>query len=608
MANALWTALGVSVGFTVALALLFSLLRPHISSVYAPKLKGTDSRHAPPPLGRGLFAWVTPLMKKREADLVGQIGLDAIVFLRFTRMCRNLFLVMSVIGCGVLIPTNVLGSLSTQKGLSALTLMTPLNAPPKSLWAQVVCSWLFDAMVAFALWWNYRAVTRLRIAYFESAAYQARLHSRTLMVTKIPSSLQTDEGLYLIASEANSTSSTPRCAIGRNVRGLSELIKEHEKAVRELESVLAKYLKNPYKLPPNRPTCRVKDEHHGYTKGDTVDAIEYMTERIRSLEYQIKDSREKIDNRESMPYGFVSYNSMPEAHAIAYMARTRHAHGTTIKLAPTPEDLIWDNLRLTKGARRMKRFVNVLWVALLTVIWIVPNALIAIFLSDLSNLGLLWPAFQKSLEAHSFWWAAVQGIAAPGITTLCYFLLPILFRRLGIRAGDMTKTSRERHVIHNLYAFFVFNNLVVFTAFSAIAQFISVVVNGRAADESVWTAIVDGQLGNKLATALCNVSPFWVTYLLQRNLGAAVDISQLWNLFAIWFQKTFMNPTPRERYEWTRPPPFDYASYYNYVCISTPSAHASTDHDVVSVLRDRLPLLRHPAAACAPCDGLVLLH
>lgn len=184
MANSIWSALGTSVALTLTLTLLFCLLRPRVSTVYAPKLKHGDPKTSPPALGRGFFAWIAPLRKKREQDLIEAIGLDAVVFLRFTRMCRNLFLAMSIIGCAVLIPTNVAGSLSTKslKGLSPFTLMTPLNAPPRSLWAQVVCSWLFNAMVVFALWWNYRAVTRLRRQYFESREYQMRLHGRTLMV------------------------------------------------------------------------------------------------------------------------------------------------------------------------------------------------------------------------------------------------------------------------------------------------------------------------------------------------------------------------------------------------------------------------------------------
>ena len=64
--------------------------------------------------------------------------------------------------------------------------------------------------------------------------------------------------------------------------------------------------------------------------------------------------------------------------------------------------------------------------------------------------------------------------------------------------------------------------------------------------------------------SLCTTSPFWVTWLLQRNLGAAIDLAQLINLFWRWFARHFMSPTPRQEIEWTAPDWFDYASYYNY--------------------------------------------
>lgn len=353
--------------------------------------------------------------------------------------------------------------------------------------------------------------------------------------------------------------------IGRNVKGLSELIRQHEETVRLLESYLAKYLKNPHKLPASRPMCKPAKGDHSYSRRQKVDAIEYLTERMQRLELEIQRGRDNIDMRNPMPYGFSSYNTMPEAHAAAYRARRKHKKGVTVKLAPAPEDIIWDNLPLSKASRRWKKFTNTLWVALLTVIWIAPNAMIAIFLSNLNNLGRVIPSLMAPLQRNWKSWAVVQGVAAPAILSLFYLLLPILFRRLSIRAGDTTKTSRERHVVHQLYAFFIFNNLVVFTIFSAIFQFVSAVVKATKDRQNAWDAIRAGEFGAKLLSALCNVSLFWVTWLLQRNLGAAVDLSQLFNLLWIWFAKTFMAPTPRQREEWTRPPPFDYASYYNYV-------------------------------------------
>ena len=108
------------------------------------------------------------------------IGLDATVFLRVLRMCRNIFLVLAALGCGILIPTNLVrGSI---KSGDAVARVTPINTFGSPNWSITICAWLFNAVFAGYLWWNYRAVLRLRRQYYESPQYQSSLHARTLMV------------------------------------------------------------------------------------------------------------------------------------------------------------------------------------------------------------------------------------------------------------------------------------------------------------------------------------------------------------------------------------------------------------------------------------------
>lgn len=494
-----------------------------------------------------------------------RIGLDATIFLRFTRMLRNLFLALSLIGLLITIPVNVSLSVDSikEKGNTFL-LLTPQFIFGDAWWSHVICSWAFDIILAYFLWHNYRKVRQLRRSYFESPEYQMSLHARTLMVTDIPSLMRTDEGILRVTDEVNPTGLLPRASIGRNVKILPKLIEEHGETVKKLESVLAKYLKKPDNLPANRPTMMPPRKFRGARPKEKVDAIEYLTNRIRELEQEIRDVRDRIDKRDAMPYGFASWEQIETAHAVAFSARGKHPQGTTIVLAPRPNDLIWENLPLSKAARRTKRLMNMAWVTFLTLLWTPINACIAIFLSNLSNLGRVWPAFQTSLNGSPTAWAIFQGIASPALTSLVYLVLPIIFRRLSIRAGNTTKTSRERHVIHDLYAFFCFNNLIVFSLFSAVWAFVSSTIEAQRSGDDLWNAIQKGGFYDRVLISLCTVSPFWVTWLLQRNLGAAVDLSQVFNLVWVWFAKTFMSPTPRQNIEWTAPPPFDYASYYNY--------------------------------------------
>ncbi|KAL2067322.1 hypothetical protein VTL71DRAFT_1746 [Oculimacula yallundae] len=563
--NSVYASLGTSVGFTLLLAVGFSLLRPYNSLVYAPKLKVADDRHAPPPLGKGMFSWVAPILKTKEQDLIGLIGLDAVVFLRILVMLRNIFLAMTIFGCGILIPINL--AKGQFKDATPLARTTPVNTFGDANWGMTICAWIFNIIIAWFLWWNYRAILRLRRQYYDSPDYRASLHARTLMINDIPKDFRSDEGIGRLIDQVVPTSSFSRTAIARNVKELPDLIEQHNQTVRDLESYLAKYLKNPDNLPSRRPECKPsKDDPNWDTfpKGQKVDAIEYLTGRIKQLETEIREVRLHVDMRNPLPYGFASYEDIDEAHSIAYAAKKKHPQGTTLVLAPRPNDIIWKNMPLSRSQRRRRRFLNNVWVTLLTLAWIAPNAMISIFVVTLPNLGHVWPAFQTSLSRHTTWWSIVQGVASPAITSLVYLVLPIIFRRFAIRAGDRTKTARERHVAGKLYTFFVFNFLIVFSMFSTIWTFVSSVIETTGKGTDAWKAIQDADFARGLFISLCKISPFWITWLLQRNLGAAVDLAQLWTLVWSFCIRKFSSPTPREMIELTAPPAFDYASYYNY--------------------------------------------
>ncbi|KAE8831693.1 hypothetical protein HRS9139_05935 [Pyrenophora teres f. teres] len=569
--NSIYAAIVYSFVVSGLLVIVFCFLRPRISRVYAPRARHADERHRPRPLDDKPFAWLSAVKDVKEQDLVDTIGLDAVVFLRFMRMTRNIFVVLMTVGCLLLIPVTVAGGASFYDQWSNIpTLMkfTPQYIFGRKFWAYVFFAYVVQGTVCFFLWRNYLAVVKLRRAYFDTEEYKKSLHSRTLLLTHVPLSSRTDAGLVELVEQAMPTESIPRTVIGRNVKDLPKLIEAHDEAVRELEKHLAKYLRNPNRLPLKRPTCKVAKEDEGvYGKGKQ-DAIDYLTKRIARLEVSIKEVRESVDMRNPMPYGFASYDHIEDAHACAYASRKKGPAGCDVYLAPRPHDLLWQNLAMTRNTRRIRAFWDGLWIVLLTVAFVVPNMLTSVFLSDFSHLGLVWPTFQTNLAAHPTGWAIAQGILAPLVQTLMYMGIPVVFRRLFTHSGDISKTSRERHVTARLYSFFVFNNLVVFSVFGSAWRFIAGVI--AAHDRGVWEAMRDGHLFTKVMVGLCNVSTFWLTWQMQRNLGAAIDLSQAWVLGWSWIQRKCFSPTPRELIELSAPQPFPYADYYNnYLFVAT---------------------------------------
>jgi len=101
-------------------------------------------------------------------------------------MCRNIFIVIAIIGCGIIIPINLSVAAHAENPLPGVLQVTPLLTFGEATWGIVVCAWLFNIVIAGFLWWNYRKVLQLRRQYFDSPEYQKSLHARTLMVGNIP--------------------------------------------------------------------------------------------------------------------------------------------------------------------------------------------------------------------------------------------------------------------------------------------------------------------------------------------------------------------------------------------------------------------------------------
>jgi hypothetical protein len=178
--------LATSIPITLGIAIIFSILRPYHQAIYAPKLKHADEKHVPPPIGKAPWSWITTLWHTKEEQLVPLIGMDATIFLRFVRMCRNMFLTLCITGVGILLPINVTKwqQYEGEKKANWVLNITPLSVWAPAIWSQVIIAWCFDFIVIGFLWFNYNKVLQLRRKYFESEDYQKSLHSRTLMVRK----------------------------------------------------------------------------------------------------------------------------------------------------------------------------------------------------------------------------------------------------------------------------------------------------------------------------------------------------------------------------------------------------------------------------------------
>lgn len=242
--------------------------------VYEPKVKYHVGDKQPPRISDSLFGWLPPVLHTKEPELVDKIGLDAAIYLRFLRMLRWMFTAIVAICGAVLVPVDI--AFNIQKVPSAsrdvLSILTIRDVSGWRLWIHVAVTYVVTLIVLAFVWYHWREVVRLRREWFRSPEYMRSFYARTLMVTKVPRKMQSDEGIRAIFQTIQVPYPTTSVHIGRKVGQLPELIEYHNNTVRELEAVLVKYLKDG-KLAKERPQKRLG----GFLcfGGQKVDAINY---------------------------------------------------------------------------------------------------------------------------------------------------------------------------------------------------------------------------------------------------------------------------------------------------------------------------------------------
>ncbi|KZT39324.1 DUF221-domain-containing protein [Sistotremastrum suecicum HHB10207 ss-3] len=542
--------------------LAFNILRPKNKVIYEPKVKYHIGNKRPPPISPGLFSWISPLIHVKEPELMDKVGLDAVTFLRFLRMMRWLFAVISLLACGVLIPVNVVYNLKNvnQKDRDPLSQMTIAKVGGKILFVHVGISYLICFAVMGFTYFHWKRMVELRYQFFRSDEYVQSFYARTLMVSKVPKQLQSDEGLRSLFASLQVPYPTTSVHIGRRVGRLPELIKYHNDAVCELEQVLVTYLRGG-KIGKKRPTIT----QGGFLGigGKKVDAIDFYTNKLRNTERAIEDWRMKIDTRKAEPYGFASMAAVPYAHIVAKLLRGKRKQGTIIQLAPNPKDIIWENLNQSDAAVARKKTLGWFWMAVVCFFNTVPLLAISI-LANIQSLTA-WVGFLDDWQQKSgTTFAIVSGVLPPAVSAIFGYFFPIIMRWLSQYQGATTNSRLDRAVVARYFAFLIISQLVIFTLigviFNSVKQIISQIGKHKSFQE-----ILDNlhTLPATINSTYIEQSSYWLTFFPLRGFLVLFDLAQLLNLIWTTIRTHLFGRTVRDIREWTKPPEFEYATYYS---------------------------------------------
>ncbi|KAJ8328094.1 hypothetical protein QVD99_000614 [Batrachochytrium dendrobatidis] len=185
--------------------LVFCIVRTCFLDIYSPRRVLTRGR--PPKLKKGLFSWIPVVFSTNETVLINTVGLDGVMFLRFFKMGYTMFFIFSILGVGILAPTNYYAhppQLGNATGYKLEDLILPAlsvdNVPNQSFYLRVhlIFTWVFSLLTLGYLVAFYRGYVLLKLQYDEYALRQtkmSKIEMRSVMVFGIPSELRNEVDL-----------------------------------------------------------------------------------------------------------------------------------------------------------------------------------------------------------------------------------------------------------------------------------------------------------------------------------------------------------------------------------------------------------------------------
>lgn len=272
--------------------------------------------------------------------------------------------------------------------------------------------------------------------------------------------------------------------------------------------------------------------------GAKIDAITYCTEKLELIDAEIIKARQ----REYPPSStaFVTMKSVAQAQMIAQAVLDPKVNHLITTLAPSPHDIIWENLCLTRKERNTRIVIVTIAIGLLSVLLIYPVRYLSNFL-NVKTISKISPKFGEFLKANPIAENFVTGLLPPYIFTFFNIVMPYFYIWISKKQGFTSHSDEELSSVSKNFFYIFVNLFLVFTLFGT-------------ASLSDTTKIA-----YKLAASLKGLSLFYVDLIILQGLGIyPYKLLLLGNLIRFPFGNLFWCKTPRDYLKLYKPPDFNF--------------------------------------------------
>ena len=397
---------------------IFLFLRRKERRQYAPRtyLGSLQEHERSPPLPNSFLGWLPTFNKIPDTYVLQHNSIDAYFLLRYLKISVIICFVGCCITWPVLFPINATGG-GGQKQLDIITFSNIKNK--NKYYAHTFIAWIFISFVLFMVTRESLYYISTRQAYLLSPLYSSRMSSRTVLFTSVPAAYTNERKIrQMFGDKLKNVWITADC------KDLSKMVEERTKVAGKLEAGETKLIKlcNDTRLksekkgsgatpannadteageqsgsaaarwikPKQRPTHRLKP-----LIGQKVDTVDWSRSEIERLNPLIEKEQALHIAGEAKPLSavFVEFYNQTEAQAAFQMV----AHHQPLHMAPrvvgfSPEEVVWDNLKITWKSRTVRNILTIGAVCLTIVFWYVlfiPSSPLSFF-ADIEKGRSLW--------------------------------------------------------------------------------------------------------------------------------------------------------------------------------------------------------------------------
>lgn len=583
-------------------------LRPRWKSLYAARKRHSDPALGLPSLPDSFFGWIPALYKITDQQVLSSAGLDAYVFLAFFKMSMKLFGVMFLFAAAVLAPINhhfadgrapdvnatqphLFNNHATYRSYAHSRFLNetdPSDEEPDNsfnrnmgyLWSYLVFTYLFTVLTLYFMNRDTLKVIRVRQDYLGT---QCTITDRTFRLQGIPKGMRTEEAIKQLVEklEIGKVESVSLC---RNWKELDDLMEQRQKILSKLEETWSAYLAahRPLEATEGRPngdngTPDTADEEAAESdrllRGDQAgaverprpqtrfwygflrlqsrktDAIDYYTEKLRRLDDRILTARKK--HFEPADLAFVTMDSIAACQMAIQALIDPRPDRLLTRPAPAPSDIVWRNTYASWVSRRARFWVVTIFVATLSIIWLVPVVFFASLLS-ICTIESVLPSFGEWLKQHEIARTLVQTGLPTLVISLLNIAVPYLYDYLSYHQGFLSQGDIFLSNISKNFFFTFFNIFLIFTVFGTVTSILDVLRSSL--KDTTYIAYT-------LASELGNLSVFYTNFIMLQGLGLFPFRLLEFGSVALYPINRMGAKTPRDFAELVQPPKFYYGFY-----------------------------------------------